>query len=168
MQVQPPFQPAFQEADNWYKHWPKPEDMPTPVQPSLPEVQTPLPPFESTALADVSNRSVGGGLIGHECTIPRDDVDHCLIACKSRRNLAGRLATRLFTKQERCRSNTRGMCSKKVPNVSKVKSIYSSCISNYLLECLETSASAEKEMRNAVDEVYRKTKGSSTRQLVHF
>ena len=116
--------------------------------------------FESTALADVSNRSVG---IGHSVlvdtyTIPQDVVDLCLNACKSSRNLAGRLASRLFTKEERCVSNTRGMCGKKALNGHKVKAIYSCCIANYPLERLETSSQVEKEMRNAVDEVCRKTK----------
>ena len=78
-QVQPPFQPAFQGADNWHWHCSEPEDIPTPAQPSLPEVQMPLPPLESTALTDVSNRSVGGELVGHEYTIPQYDVDHCRI-----------------------------------------------------------------------------------------
>ena len=53
---------AFQGAYDW--HWPEPplEDIPVPALPSFPDVQTPLPPLKSTALADVSNRSVGGGL----------------------------------------------------------------------------------------------------------
>ena len=42
-------------------------------------LQTPLPPVESTALADMSNRSIGGGLVGHAYTIPQDDADSCLI-----------------------------------------------------------------------------------------
>ena len=71
MQVQPPFQPAFQVIDKWHWHWPKPEDLPTPAQPSFPEIQTPLPPLESTALADVSNRSVGGGLFAMNIPFPR-------------------------------------------------------------------------------------------------
>ena len=90
-----------------------------------------------------------------QITIPKDDADSCLIACKSRRNLAGRLATRLLTKEERCGSNTRGMCGKKALNVSKVKAIYSLCISNYPLKCC--SAAAE-DMRNAMDKMYGKTK----------
>ena len=150
-QVQPPFHPAFQGADNWHWHWPEPEDIPTPAQPSLPKVQMPLPPLGSTALGDVSNRSVDGALIGHEYVIPQDDVDHWLI-------LAGWLASRLFTKQEKCGSNTRGMCGNKALNVSEVKTIYSCCISNYPLERLETSTVAERDIRNAVDKVCRKTK----------
>ena len=42
--------------------------------------------------------------------------------------------------------------------LSFVKAIYTCCISNYPLERLETSAAAEKEMKNDVDEVCRKTK----------
>ena len=81
----------FHEAEDW--HWPA--DLPAPVLPSLPDGQTPPQPLESTALADVSNRSVG---IGHGVpvdtyTIPQDVVDLCLNVCKSRRNLAGRLAS---------------------------------------------------------------------------
>ena len=54
---------------------------------------------------------------------------------------------------------------KKALKVSKVKAIYSCCISDYSLERLETSAAAEKEMRNADDEVCRKTKNPQAENL---
>ena len=107
-------------------------------------------------LADVSNRSTSRAQVssGHQ-SIVQEDVVQCLKGCKSRRNLAGWLASRLFSVQERLESNCRGACGKKALSVLKVKSICSCCMANYPLERLETGSSAEREMRNAIDEVCR-------------
>ena len=156
-----------------------PENLPAIVQPSHQEMETPAhtlwtpwPRFESPALADVSNRSANGvttSASGHESVISQELLTNCLRACKSRRNLAGRLAAKLFTLQEKTESNCRGACGKKALNTLKLKAIHSCCIANYPLERLETSHAAEKEMRNAIDEVCRKTKahgGQSQRENV--
>ena len=111
--------------------------------------------FESSALADLSNWSADGGS-GYQSIA--QDVAHCLKACKSRRNLAGRLVSRLFFAQEKVGSNCRCACGKLKLNTLKVQAIYSCCIAYYPLEHLETSTTAEKEMRNTIDKVCRKTK----------
>ena len=60
--------------------------------------------------------------------------------------------------QERVGSNCRGACGKIKLNTLKVQATYSCCIANYPLKRLETSTTAEKEMRNAIDEVSQEDK----------
>ena len=55
-------------------------------------------------------------------------------------------------------SNSHGVCGKMALNSLKVKAIHATCMKHYPLERLDTRAAAEKEMRNAIDEVCRKTK----------
>ena len=93
-----------------------------------------------------------------EYVIPESTIYSSLIACKSRRNLASRLATQVFTVEERTTSNSRGLCGKKALDPSKLKAIHEVAVKNYPLERLETKASVEKEMRTAIDEACRKTK----------
>ena len=95
-----------------------------------------------------------------EYIIPESTIYSCLIACKSRRNLASQLATQVFTVEERTTSNSRGLCGKKALDPSKLKAIHEVAVKNYPLERLETKASAEKEMRTAIDEACRKTKNN--------
>ena len=96
-----------------------------------------------------------------EYVIPESTIYSCLIACKSRRNLASRLATQVFTVEKTTTSNSRGLCGKKALDPSKLKAIHEVAVKNYPLERLETKASTEKEMRTAIDEACRKTKNSS-------
>ena len=123
--VQPAFQAAFQGADDWDWHWPNQKTYLDQRNLLFLKYRCHYHPSNlqlwQMCLTEVLVESSSAMHI----TIPQDDVDSCLITCKSRRNLAGRLATRLFTKEERCGSNTRGMCRKKVLNLSKVKAIYS-------------------------------------------
>ena len=70
------------------------------------------PRMQSPALQYISNRSVGGS----EFLIAQEDVVQCLAACKSRRNLAARLANKLFTTVEKLGSNCRGACGKTALN----------------------------------------------------
>ena len=65
--------------------------------------------------------------------------------------------SRLFSVQDKVESNCRGASIKKALNTLTVQAIYSCCIANYPLVRLETSTTAEKEMRNTIDEVCRKT-----------
>ena len=95
-----------------------------------------------------------------EYIIPESTIYSCLIACKSRRKLVSRLATQVFTVEERTTSNSRGLCGKKALDPSKLKAIHEVAVKNYPLERLETRASAEKEMRTAIDEACRKTKNN--------
>ncbi len=83
-----------------------------------------------------------------------------MFGCKSRRNLAARLAAKIFSVQERQGSNCRGVLGKTPLDVCRVKAIYSVCMQNFPLQRLETQMLADKEMRNAIDELCRKTKTS--------
>ena len=67
------------------------------------------------------------------------------------------LTKTLFSEQEKLPSNLCGICGKKALNCFKLKAVHSTCLKHYPLEKLETVAVAEKEMRNAIDEVCRKT-----------
>ena len=52
------------------------------------------------------NVSSAGGPASYH--IPAEDIAFALNACRSRRNLAGRLAAKIFTQRERAMSNCRG------------------------------------------------------------
>ena len=90
--------------------------------------------------------------------IPQDNLTFALEGCKSRRNFAARLVSQLFNPQERASSNCRGVLGKKQLNRSKVKAIYATAMKYYPLQRLETYHTKEREMRQAIDEVCRKTK----------
>ena len=110
------------------------------------------PRMQSPALQDISNRSVGGG----EFLIAQEDEVQFLAACKSRRNLAARLANKLFTTEEKFGSNCRGACGKTALNYLKVQAIFATCFKHYSLDRLKTGTTAERELHNAIDEVCRK------------
>ena len=145
-----------------------PEDISASVNPLSQGVETPTHPFltrfESAALADMSKWSADGGS-GYQL-IAQEDVAHCLKACKSRQNLAGRLASRLFSARESWKQ-LQGC-------LWKNKTQHSQSASNILLlhcklppfACLETSSTAKKEMRNAIDEVCRKTKITHSKNVL--
>ncbi len=80
------------------------------------------------------------------------------MACKSRRNLSARLANKLFTMEEMFGSNCRGACGKTALNYFKVQAMFATCSKHYPLDWLEKGATAERKMRNMIDEVCRKTK----------
>ena len=111
-------------------------------------------------LQDISNSylnvsSVGGTASYH---IPVEDIAFALNACRSRRNLAGHSVVEIFTKRERAMSNCRGKLGKTVLNSLKVKAIYSTCMKCYPLQRLENTAMTDREMRNAIDEICRKSR----------
>ena len=111
-----------------------------------------------TVLQDASSRAnvispvVGGYLKAG------DIVNLVLQGCRSRRNFAARLATRMYTLRERAGSNCHGKQGKTALDGEKLKVIFATCMQHFPLERLETQLMADKEMRNAVDEVCRKTK----------
>ena len=139
-----------------------------------PETTTPLAQlpmysaFESPTiplqLQDVSdsylNVSSAGGSASYH--IPAEDIAFALNACRSRRNLAGRLAAKIFSQRERATSNCRGKLGKTALNSLKVKAIYSTCMKYYPLQRLESTAMADREMRNAIDEICRKSRAVET------
>ena len=93
-----------------------------------------------------------------EFIIPLEDVAVAVQGCKSRRNLAARLAMAVFLPHKRAGSNCRGVLGKTTLNSLKVKAIYSTSLQHFPLHRLETKVTADKDMRNAIDEICRKTK----------
>ena len=96
------------------------------------------PRMQSPPLQDISNRNVGSG----EFVIAQEDVVQCLAVCKSRRNLAARLANKLFTTEEKFGSNCRGACGKTALNYLKVQAIFVTCSKHYPMDRLETGTTA--------------------------
>ena len=72
--------------------------------------------FEFPTLADMSNWSADRG--GVYQSIAQEDVMHCLKACKSRRNMAGRLESRLFWRKRELTA-TAGVPVEKPSTLSK-------------------------------------------------
>ena len=126
-------------------------------------------PTESPALRDVSslaNIIPTGTQEGY--AVPPDIVGVVLIGCKSRRNLAARLASRIFSANERCGSNCRGVLGKTPLDVNRVKAIYSICMQHFPLQHLETQLAADKEMRTTIDELCQKTKITIPRETENY
>ena len=91
---------------------------------------------------------IGGYLIAG------DVVNLALQDCHSRSNLAARLVAQMYTLCERAGSNCHGKQGKTVLDGERLKA----CMHYFPLQHLETQIMADTEMRNAVDEVCRKTK----------
>ena len=103
-------------------------NLPEPPPPPMNYLPEPLLPMETnvwqmqTPLLDVSNRSVGS--VTQDYAVTREDVDMCLLSCRSRRNLAAQLAKKIFSIQERATSNCRGVCGKIALEQTKLKAIH--------------------------------------------
>ena len=72
--------------------------------------------------------------------IAQEDVAQCLAVFKSRRNLAARLAKKLFTTEDKFGSNCRGAGGKTALNFFKVQAIFVTWSKHYPLDWLETDA----------------------------
>ena len=132
---------------------------PTPTE-LLQETETPTAvTLESFALQDVTSRcNVAATRTQGGYVVPADVVATALFGCRSRRNLAARLAAKVFTVQERQASNCRGVMGKTPLDVFRVKAINAASMYHFALQRLETQVVADKEMRTAIDEVCRKAK----------
>ena len=64
----------------------------------------------------------------------------------------------MYTLRERAGSNCSGKQGKSALDGEKLKAIFATCMHHFPLQRLETQLMADKKMRNAVDEVCRKTK----------
>ena len=148
------------------QYLPMPSIPPAPL-PMPPEISTPLPlsisygqeNFNSPTpvLQDASSRAnIISPSVG-EYTISSEELNLAMQGCRSRRNLAAQLAGRVFTMRERIGSNCRGKQGKTALEQGKLKAIFT-CMHQFPLQRLETQQMADKEMRNAVDEICRKTK----------
>ena len=92
-------------------------------------------PMESpAALQDVSFRGsviLTGSQGDYFVVPPPDAVNSALQACRSRRNLAARLAAKIFAVPERSGRNCRCVVGKKAVDIYKVKAIYDACMQQF-------------------------------------
>lgn len=94
--------------------------------------------------------------------IPLSMVKDAAQGCRSRRNLAGRLADTIFTAEEKCTSNCRGV-KKKQLDFQKTSAIRRACIAEFPGKQHETERMIEKEVREGIDEMCRRsTRKAST------
>ena len=95
--------------------------------------------FPRAALQDISWRSNVAATPG-EFVIPPEDVAVAAQSCRSRRNLAARLATAIFPPHERAGSNCCGVLGKTALNGLKVKAIYTTSLQHFPLQRRKTCA----------------------------
>ena len=72
---------------------------------------------------------------------------------------AGRLTQILFTEKENVMSNVRGVGGKQPLNELKVDGIQEVCYQQFPLDRMEPKINNDKDVRNAMDDVCRKTRG---------
>ena len=152
--LQPPVSeyPLLQETP---MHAP-PMEMATPVSPYFWQE---IPPTHLESPHDMPLQDITSQMneVGDVCIQP-EDISSALQACRSSRNLAAKLAARMFPPREHVGSNCRGVLGKKALNGPKIKAIYAACMQHFPLQRLESATMSVKEMRCAIDEVCRKTK----------
>ena len=88
--------------------------------------------------------------------IPEQIIKEVTEGCHSHRNLAGRLATRLFTLEEMKTSNYRGV-KKNTLDKSKTAAIRRCCISKFPPYQHESEAIVDMDIREGVDEMCRRS-----------
>ena len=88
--------------------------------------------------------------------IPFRELREASHGCRSRRNLAGRLANLLFTDEEKSTSNYRGVLNKKRLDIRKTEAIRKACTSDFPPKQYETSQMVERDIREGVDEMCRR------------
>ena len=94
--------------------------------------------------------------------IPFRELREASHGCRSRRNLAGRLANLLFTDEEKSTSNYRGVLNKKRLDIRKTEAIRKASISDFPPKQYETSQMVERDIREGVDEMCNSLRGYST------
>ena len=80
--------------------------------------------------------------------------------CRSHKNLAGRLAARIFTEDELLESNFRGVCNKKKLDEinTNINAIRKACLTEYPIQSHENSYIVERDIREGADEMGRRMK----------
>lgn len=87
--------------------------------------------------------------------IPLSTVKDTAQGCRSRRNLAGRLANALFTSEEKRTSNCRGINKDKL-DFRRVSAIRRACVIEFPAKQNENERMIEKEIREGIDEMCRR------------
>ena len=124
-----PVEPVFPHPAAYLPPYLPGAQMTTPGSaPPLPNSESPQM-FSLTALQDISN-AVGS------VHVQRDILDAAIQCCRSRRNLAARLAGRVFSFRERAGSNCQGVLGKTALNSQRVRN-YSIWMQHLPLQRLE-------------------------------
>ena len=97
--------------------------------------------------------------------IPVKDIAFALNAYRSQRNLAGLLATKIFTPRDRATSNCCWKLGKAALNSLTVKAMYSTGMKYYPLQRLKTTAMADRDMTSAIDEICRKSRAAEIENI---
>ena len=113
-----------------------------------------LPSSVPGVLRDIGNLPSQDG----KFVISQSIINRAMSGCRSRRNLAGRLTQILFT-EEKVTSNVRGVGGKQPLNELKVDGIREVCYQQFPSDRMEPKINADKDVRNAMDEVCRNTRG---------
>ena len=89
--------------------------------------------------------------------IPQHILIEAKCGCRSRRNLAGRLALSLYTEEERTSSNYRGVLNK-IKKLDPIRSeaIRNACVTEFPPKQFETPLMIQKEIREGMDEMCRR------------
>lgn len=93
---------------------------------------------------------------GDTFDIPLSVIKEAAQGCRSRRNMAGRLADLLFTREEKLTSNYRGVLKKKRLDLNKTSAIKQACTAEFPGKQHETERMIDKEIREGVDEMCRR------------
>ena len=88
--------------------------------------------------------------------IPQHILIEAKCGCRSRRNLAGRLALLLYT-EERTSSNYRGVLNKKKLDPIRSEAIRNACVTEFPPKQFETPLMIQKEIREGMDEMCRRS-----------
>ena len=81
-----------------------------------------------------------------------------MLGCRSRKNLAGRLAAKIFSEEEMLSSNFRGVCNKKLLDEGKTNAIRRACFVEFSFRAHENEYIVERDIREGVDEMGRRLK----------
>ena len=77
-------------------------------------------------------------------SIPREHIISALNGCRSQGNLVSRLATRIFTAEERLSSNSRGLCGKRSLDSIKLDAVHRVCLKHFPLDRLEQESHTQR------------------------
>ena len=143
-----------------------PPPLPPPVQPL---VETPVSSFRShtpfgqcdthtpiPSLPDSSLLQTQGKENIQPFPIDSCLLKKCMVGCRSRKNLAGRLTLSLFNEKERKTSNCRGVRGKSKLDPAKLKAIKLACIRQYRPKPSDNTLLIMKEIRISIDEACRR------------
>ena len=123
-----------------------------------PTVNKPLTPSTTNTVVNTPvqpSRTPVGEMVYQIPAVVLEDAKN---GCRSRRNLAGRLTMKLFSQDEKENSNFRGVLGKAKLDHIKTDGIRRTCLDVFPPKQYETSQMIDREIREGIDEMCRRTK----------